>query len=73
VLGRVRREKVRCSSGVSPAKNRLPAVAGESLMGRMIQAIIDRHSPHVLILMSVVLIIFSPIIVRFIRQGVFAP
>jgi len=26
-----------------------------------------------LILMSVVLIIFSPVIVRFIRQGVFAP
>jgi hypothetical protein len=29
--------------------------------------------PSMLILMSVVLIIFSPIIVRFIRQGVFAP
>jgi hypothetical protein len=39
----------------------------------MIQTIIDRHTPHVLILMSVVLIIFSPVIVRFIRQGVFAP
>ncbi|MCX5648816.1 MAG: hypothetical protein NTX40_06940 [Planctomycetota bacterium] len=58
-------QRIACVSAALAALALSARPAGEAAVKILI--------PSMLILMSVVLIIFSPIIVRFIRQGVFAP